>query len=100
MRMCYLRELHMPLDLVCVFLFPKGDRDYYGEDSRQEEPLQDTNKYISFILALQRPSMNHELECNLIFQPSLNSGSILLIPVVQMGLEFISSASQGGKQLI
>lgn len=100
MRMCYLRELYMPLDLVCVFLFPKGDRDYYGEDSRQEEPLQDTNKYISFILALLRPSMNHELECNLIFQPSLNSGSILLIPVVQMGLEFIFSASQGGKQLI
>lgn len=89
----------MPLDLVRVFFSAKGDKDYYEEDSKHEEPLQNTNKHISPILALQRPSMNHELDCNLIFQPSLNSGSSLLIPVVQMGLEFIS-ASQGGKQLI
>lgn len=90
----------MPLDLVRVFFSAKGDKDYYEEDSKHEEPLQNTNKHISPILALQRPSMNHELECNLIFQPSLNSDSSLLIPVVQMGLEFIFSASQGGKQLI
>lgn len=90
----------MPPDLVFVFFSAKGDRDCYWEDGRHEEPLQDTNKYISPILTLYRPSMNYELVSNLIFQPSLNSGGILLIPVVQLGLEFIFSLSWGGKQLV
>lgn len=81
----------------CVFYFLlKGIEIVMGRMAG----MKNANKYISPILTLHRPPTNRELESNLIFQPGLNSGGILLIPVVQLGLEFIFSASRGGKQLV